>query len=202
MTAISGNPVTLATHPGVDRALVSGRFLTASNILSLLRLVLAVPFAWVMLSGIPDARIWGGILLGIGLLTDKFDGVLARKYGQISEWGRILDPLADKVGIAVLAIVLLIERDIPLWFVVTLLARDVLISLGGLIVKARRGIVLPSNLAGKWALVVISLTMILGLLRIRGAVLTLSLLASVIMIAVSLALYVRRFTEIMKSRPA
>ncbi len=80
-------------------------FLTASNLLSISRGLLSIPFAIVMLGHSPESRLWGAAIMVVAALTDKFDGVLARKYNQITEWGKILDPLADKVAVSVVAIV-------------------------------------------------------------------------------------------------
>jgi len=125
-------------------------FLTISNLLSIFRALLSVPFALVMLLPDPPLRFWAvGILLA-GMMTDKLDGDLARRRGEETEWGKILDPLADKVCVAVMALVLLKVGDFPLWFVLALLSRDMLIFLGGMYLKSTRGVVLPSNVAGKW----------------------------------------------------
>ena len=144
-------------------------FLTASNLLSLSRAILVIPFALVMLVPAEPQRIWGGVLLFAAMLTDKFDGVLARKLHQETEWGRILDPLADKVGVASVAIVLLLLGDIPLWFVVALLVRDAAIFAGGLYIRARTGVVLPSNQAGKWAVGIVGVTLMVALLKVFPA---------------------------------
>jgi phosphatidylglycerophosphate synthase len=67
-----------------------GRFFTVSNLLSISRALLAIPFALVMLSDSPNATMWGIIILAAAAFTDKFDGVLARKYHEVTEWGKIL----------------------------------------------------------------------------------------------------------------
>jgi CDP-diacylglycerol--glycerol-3-phosphate 3-phosphatidyltransferase len=176
-------------------------FFTPSNLLSIARALLAVPFAIIMLSPIPSARLWGAGIIAAGALTDNLDGRLARKYGYETEWGRILDPLADKIGVAVVALVLLKLGDIPLWFVVALIVRDILIFLGGLAVKAKRGLVLPSNLAGKWAIGIISLALFALVVDGQSPTATVLIWASTIMLALSFGLYVRRFVETMKGVP-
>ena len=176
----------------------SNRFLTLSNILSLSRAVLAVPFALVMLSAMPNSRIWGGVIMVAAALTDKLDGVFARKFHETTEWGKILDPLADKIGVATVAVVILYLGLIPLWFVAIVLARDALIFAGGLYLKSRRGIVLPSNEAGKWAVGIISLTLFLLVIGVQGIVTDVLMWATLAMLAISSFLYVSRFMKIMK----
>jgi CDP-diacylglycerol--glycerol-3-phosphate 3-phosphatidyltransferase len=170
-------------------------FLTPSNILSLLRVVLVIPFVAVMLSGLPSARLWGGAVMILGGLTDRYDGILARMYGYETEWGRILDPLADKIGVGAVALVLLHLGDLPLWYVIGVLARDVLIFLGGLFLKIRRALVLPSNLTGKWAVGITSLALFLLVLGGRSTLAWIALAASALLLLTSFGLYVLRFVR-------
>jgi CDP-diacylglycerol--glycerol-3-phosphate 3-phosphatidyltransferase len=178
---------------------MKGEFLTASNLLSIARALLVVPFALVML--VPDAplRPWGAALLALAALTDKLDGVLARKFGQETEWGRILDPLADKVGIAVVALVMLGLRDLPVWFVAALIVRDLLIFAGGIYVRQKRGVVLPSNNVGKWAFGIIGGTLFLRLLGVLPELTGWLLYGCAAMLLVSFLLYGGRFVKTMKS---
>ena len=170
-------------------------FFTISNLLSLSRIVLVALFAIVMFANPPDADLWGlGILL-IAMLTDKLDGDIARRLGQESYWGRILDPLADKIGVGVVSLVLLLLEMIPLWFVALLVSRDLLILIGGLILRARRGIVMPSNLAGKWTVGVIGITLLLALLRAPEVVQLVAQLMSAIMALFSLGLYGKAYLK-------
>ena len=170
-------------------------FLTPSNILSISRAVLVIPFVYVMLSSLSTARLWGAFIMILAALTDKFDGVLARKYGYETDWGRILDPVADKLAIAAGALVLLYLGDIPLWFVIALITRDVLIFLGGVYIKAKKGVVLPSNQIGKWAVGVISLAIFLLVLAGPSIVASLCIWLSVVFLLVSFGSYVRRFSQ-------
>jgi CDP-diacylglycerol--glycerol-3-phosphate 3-phosphatidyltransferase len=168
-------------------------FLTASNLLSLSRAILVIPFALVMLVPAEPLRIWGGVILFVAMLTDKFDGVLARKLHQETEWGRILDPLADKIGVAGVAVVLVLLGDIPLWFVVALVARDAAIFAGGLYIRARTGVVLPSNQAGKWAVGIVGGTLLIALLRVFPEGMPYFFALSLAGLLVSFTLYAARF---------
>ena len=114
---------------------MKGEFRTVSNFLSILRALLIIFFVFVMSSPTPSARIGGCVIIAIAALTDRLDGLLARKYHQETEWGKILDPLADKFGAAAVTVVLVRSGDIPLWFLLVLLGRDLLILAGGLVVR-------------------------------------------------------------------
>lgn len=191
------------TEPGTPRApsgiaAAPNRFFTLPNMLSLVRLALAIPFALLMLSSLPGARLWACVVLAIGVLTDNLDGRIARRLGVTSEWGRILDPLADKVGAATAVIVLLVLQLLPLWFVILMVGRDVLILAGGLYIRSARGVVLPPNNWGKWTIGFISLVIFLALIEASPTLTAIGLAATTVMLAVSFSLYVKRFLEVVR----
>ena len=174
-------------------------FLTVPNLLSLTRVVLLIPFAAVMCSALPHRELWALGLLALAGLTDRYDGILARRMGAESEWGRILDPLADKIGAGVVAFVLVLQGYIPVWFLGLVVARDILIVAGGIFVKRISGEVLPSNVAGKWAMGVVFVTLCASVLKPPSGFLEVCLAASVIMLGVSFVQYLRRFLEVIRS---
>ncbi len=178
----------------------SNRFWTVSNMLSLSRIVLSIPFMLVMLLDVPGARWWGLAILAVGIATDKLDGVLARKRNEISEWGKILDPLGDKVGLGAVALVLVLQNVLPLWFLLLLVGRDLLIFVGGIYLRSISGSVLPSNVAGKWTVGVVAGYLLLKLLGIEGLLTDIGLTASVLMILISFASYAFRFFEVLRFR--
>jgi CDP-diacylglycerol--glycerol-3-phosphate 3-phosphatidyltransferase len=92
--------------------------------------------------------------------SDLLDGYLARKLNQVTELGKILDPLADKLLLASVVIILLIQSKIPFWFGSVLIGRDLLIILGGLIVKNKIKYVPSSNIIGKLAIDIIGVTLV------------------------------------------
>jgi cardiolipin synthase (CMP-forming) len=126
--------------------MVRGPFLTLPNVISLARIPLAVAAIVAYAQG---ARLAAQILMMASFLTDALDGAVARMTGTTSEWGRILDPMADKVVFAVFAIAFARFGVIPWWLVFALVGRDVLIASGGLLHMGRIGDVPSSNLLGK-----------------------------------------------------
>jgi CDP-diacylglycerol--glycerol-3-phosphate 3-phosphatidyltransferase len=177
-------------------------YLTVSNLLSFARVLLVLPFLIVMLSAIPTARLWGCVILALAALTDKLDGYVARRFHQETELGRILDPLADKVGVAAVAIILLYLGSLPLWFVGTLVVRDLLILAGGLYIKRRTGVVMASNTAGKWTVGVVAVALMCALIDAPTAVTGISVAAATGMVALSFVLYVRTFVVVVSGRGA
>ncbi len=179
----------------VDTEPASQRFLTVSNLLSISRAVLAVPFVLVMLSPSTSARWWGLGIIALAIVTDRLDGLIARKYHQVTEWGKILDPVADKVAVAAGGLVLVLRGALPLWFVIAIVARDLLIFSGGMYLKSRTGIVLPSNVAGKVTIGFIGVTLALAVVGVPDWLMTTGLYSSLAMLLLSLALYIIRFTR-------
>ncbi|MBK7091519.1 MAG: CDP-alcohol phosphatidyltransferase family protein [bacterium] len=100
-------------------------------------------------------------LLGVAIATDVLDGYFARKLNQISELGKILDPLADKIGVAALVVALAVYRDFPWWAAAIIIVRDLLLLIGSLATLSKTTEIPTSNLFGKftaltWVVLVIS----------------------------------------------
>lgn len=176
--------------------------LAAPNLLSITRILLVIPFVAVMFSGRRDAELWAALLMIAAAATDRLDGWIARRTGRETEWGRILDPLADKIAAAAVVIVLLLLGRIPLWFVLAVLGRDLLILAGGVFVKARRGVVLPSNATGKWAMGILAAALFALVVQAPAWVCGALIAGSTIMLAASLIQYTSRFLHVLRhSRP-
>ncbi len=97
------------------------------NAFTLVRLLLLPVFLWVLF-GLDDraAAAW---LLGALSLTDWVDGYLARRLGQVSEFGKVFDPTVDRLLFVVATTAIIIDGSIPLWFALAVLAREVLVGL-------------------------------------------------------------------------
>ncbi len=100
------------------------RLLTVPNVLSALRLALVPLFVWLFVTGREEAAV---ALYGVGASTDWLDGYIARRTGQITELGRLLDPLADRIYIAALVVALTIRGVLPLWLALGIVGRDALL---------------------------------------------------------------------------
>lgn len=103
------------------------RVVTIPNLLSLLRLLGVPVFLWLVL--VEHADGWAVILLAVSGFTDYLDGVLARRWKQISRVGQLLDPVADRLYVISTVVALTIRDIVPLWFAVALIGRDVLMVL-------------------------------------------------------------------------
>ena len=136
-------------------------FFYLSNLLSLLRMLLAIPF-WILISenNFFENRILIGSLCLFAALTDIADGFFARKLNQVSELGKIIDPLADKVCVGILILRLFLISQIPFYYLVIILGRDLLILLGGIFTSKKLKKVIPSNVIGKATVITISLVLL------------------------------------------
>ena len=114
----------------------SNRILTLPNVITLIRLACLPVFLW-LLFGVEDraAAAW---LLAALVLTDWVDGYLARHLHQVSEVGKILDPVADRLLFIVGAGGILIDGSVPVWFAVTVLIRELVVG-GTTLVLAAMG---------------------------------------------------------------
>src|SRR5258707_6642423 len=143
---------------------MTGQVWTPSNCLSFLRVVLVLPIATLVASDIPERRFIAAGLILLAIATDYFDGILARKPNQVTDLGKVIGPMADKIAIGIVGLMLVVHGRMPLWFIFVALLRDVLIFSGGLYVKRTRGILLQSNLAGKWTVTVMAVYFLLTVL--------------------------------------
>lgn len=129
-----------------EQGAVSDRVLTVPNVISLVRLVLVPVFAVLIAVGNDG---WALVVLAVSGASDWLDGVLARRLGQVSKLGQMLDPAADRLFILVTLLGLAWRDLVPWWLVAVLVARDVVL-LGLFAVVARHGYgPLPVHLAGK-----------------------------------------------------
>jgi cardiolipin synthase len=125
------------------------RIWTVPNALSMLRLLGVPLFLWLVLG--PHADGWALFVLALSALTDYLDGKIARATGQLSSYGAILDPAADRAYIAAAVIALAIRDIIPWWLVFVLVGREVVMGVVLLLMRLRGLGALPVHFVGKAA---------------------------------------------------
>jgi len=119
-----------------------------ANRLTLSRLALTVLFVAALNSSWHYARTSALIIFLIAGLTDFVDGEVARRYGIITNFGKLMDPLVDKIMMAAAFISLVPLKAVPAWAATTVVARDFLIT-GLRLMAASKGRVLPAERLGK-----------------------------------------------------
>ena len=176
---------------------------TKSNLLSFLRLLLAIPL-WFMFNNFQQngTRSFIIIICLVAALTDLLDGYLARRYNEVTELGKIIDPLADKVIIGVVVIKLFIINEVNFEYLLLIVLRDLLIFLGGIFVAQKIGKVLPSNILGKITVTNIGIVIFLIILNISKDNLLFILLyrLSIALIIISIIGYAYRAFEFIKKK--
>jgi len=122
---------------------------TLPNALSALRLAGVPLFLWLVLG--PEEDGWALAVLMISGVTDFLDGWLARRLGQTSPLGQLLDPVADRLYILAVVVGLALRDIIPWWLAVSLPLRDVLIVCAVPLLRTRGYSILPVHFLGKAA---------------------------------------------------
>jgi cardiolipin synthase len=125
------------------------RVVTVPNALSLLRLLGVPLFLWLVL--VPEADVAAVLLLAASGVTDYLDGVIARRWHQVSRVGRLLDPLADRLYIIATLLGLGIRGIVPWWLLGIIVARDLVLGVALLVLRAHGHEPMEVNYLGKAA---------------------------------------------------
>jgi CDP-diacylglycerol--glycerol-3-phosphate 3-phosphatidyltransferase len=119
-----------------------------ANRLTLGRLALTVLFVLSLSSNWAYARTIALVLFVLAGMSDYFDGEIARRYGIVTKFGKLMDPLVDKVMMAAAFICLVPLGAVPAWVATIVVARDFLIT-GLRLLASSEGVVLPAEKLGK-----------------------------------------------------
>jgi len=127
------------------------------NVLTTMRVIMIIPFVIVLLGGnagwfgedllVPELVALG--IFAVACITDLLDGKIARKYNLVTNFGKFMDPLADKILVSAGLICMVAMERIPAWVVIVILAREFIIS-GFRLVASDAGIVIAASYWGKF----------------------------------------------------
>ena len=174
---------------------------TLSNAISFLRFLLVIPL-WYLLDNYQtqSIRYITFALCVFAAATDILDGYLARKLNQVTEVGKIFDPLADKAAMAVIVVKLFLIGEISAFFFFTVILRDIFIFIGGIFVSKKLGKVLPSNKLGKITVLFIGFVVLLILIGAdrNSFYYTFFYYSSIFLMFLSLIAYIYRAMEFIK----
>jgi CDP-diacylglycerol--glycerol-3-phosphate 3-phosphatidyltransferase len=168
-----------------------GKFWTVPNALSLSRLVLLPLFVYALSK--PELLWLAGVLVTYGIASDALDGYIARRWNQSSEWGKLLDPLADKLTVSVALIYCYLERSLPLWVLLLIVSRDLAILALAPLVTRRAGELPKSNLLGRLTALSLAVLAFVYILDFEAAQLPMTATV-VIMLLLSSVSYIKRLT--------
>jgi CDP-diacylglycerol--glycerol-3-phosphate 3-phosphatidyltransferase len=135
------------------------------NIITVVRILLAPVFFWMLLvdNGADGAlRWWAAILFILAIATDGIDGAIARRYNLVTDLGKLLDPIADKVLTGAALIGLSILSELPWWVTILILVREIGITVFRFVMLRDR--VIPASRGGKLKTIAQSVAISLALL--------------------------------------
>lgn len=176
------------------------KIITIPNLLSLFRLLLIPLFIWLFC--VRKEHLWTGAILLLSGLTDMVDGYIARRFHMISDLGKVLDPIADKATQIAMLFCLLTRFPLMLFPLLFLILKEIFDGLTGLLVIRKTGQVNGAKWHGKAATATLYLMMIVHILwqDIPAAVSNLFIMASMIIMALSLILYGQQNIHVLKKK--
>ena len=135
------------------------------NLITVVRILLAPVFIWMLLAdnGAHDALRWAAaVLFIIAIATDGIDGMIARRHNLVTDLGKILDPIADKILTGGALVCLSILGELPWWVTIVILVREIGITVFRFVMLRDR--VIPASRGGKLKTVSQSVSISLALL--------------------------------------
>ncbi len=175
------------------------------NKLTLFRVIL-IPFFVFFLLINPEStalRVIADLIFIVASLTDMLDGKIARKYNLVTNFGKFMDPLADKLLVCSAMICLISTGQLYAWFVIIIVAREFIIS-GFRLIAAENGIVIAANIFGKLKTVSQMIMIIIlvanfnvPFLQVLGQIFV---WISLIMTVLSLVIYIYQNSDVLKEQ--
>ena len=174
------------------------------NIMTTVRMILIIPFVLALLGATHGwygedhfftACMVADAIFILASLTDLFDGKIARKYNLVTNFGKFMDPLADKVLVCSGLICLVEMGRVPAWIVIVIIAREFIIS-GFRLVASDAGIVIAASYWGKWkttlqmTLVIMAILDLSPYIPFYGILLTIVMYLALILTVISLVDYI------------
>jgi CDP-diacylglycerol--glycerol-3-phosphate 3-phosphatidyltransferase len=160
-------------HPDTDPVIPRVGVANVANVLTGVRMAMVPVFLVALFVGDGHETRWriiAFLIFAAAVITDRFDGALARTYGLITEFGKLADPIADKALIGAALIGLSLLGDLPWWVTVVILIREIGVTLLRFAVL-RRGVI-PASRGGKLKTLVQAVAIGLFILPLSGAWLT------------------------------
>jgi cardiolipin synthase len=125
------------------------RILTVPNALTALRLLGLPVFLWLLFA--EERRFAAAVLLSVLAASDCADGIIARRFNQVSELGKVLDPVVDRVLLAVGGAAIVIDGSVPLWVAALALVRELSVAAGTIVLALKGAARIDVKLVGRAA---------------------------------------------------
>jgi len=170
------------------------------NKLTMFRVILIPFFVVFMMVGITAADKWIALAIFIAAsLTDLLDGKIARKYNLVTNFGKFMDPLADKLLVCSALICLVALDKIPAWIVIVIIAREFIIS-GFRLIAADNGVVIAASYWGKFKTTfqMVMICLMIADIAVLSLLTDIVMWAALILTVVSLVDYLVKNKDVMK----
>ena len=122
------------------------------NQLTIARLLLTLPFVVLCYAPVSNGHAWALVVFLIASFSDYLDGMIARRWHLVTNFGKLFDPLADKILMASALTMLAIEKQLPAWVVIAILSREFFVT-GIRQIAVAQGVVLAAEKLGKHKMV-------------------------------------------------
>jgi CDP-diacylglycerol--glycerol-3-phosphate 3-phosphatidyltransferase len=162
------------------------------NFFTLMRLVFLPFIIYFLYRGTRTGDVAALFFMSLACVTDYLDGHFARKLNKVSNVGRMLDPLIDKISVGAAMIVLAHVKGLPYWYVAAVITRDLFLLVSGIMVISKKRFITESNKIGKWtstlfAMVIITFTLNVPVVKYVFMYLTL------VLIPITIIGYVKKY---------
>lgn len=166
------------------------------NKLTIVRMVMIVPFIILLLCGFDFLAL---VLFITASLTDLLDGKIARKYNLVTNFGKFMDPLADKLLVCAAMIVLVEMGRIPSWIVIIIISREFIIS-GFRLIASDNGVVIAASYWGKFKTVfqMIMICLMIANIGFLSIITDIVMWIALVLTVVSLLDYLNKNKDVMK----
>ena len=173
------------------------------NILSTFRILLVPVFVAVYFSEMKYANLYALGIYALACATDVLDGYIARKYNLITDLGRVLDPMGDKLMILAVMSCITIDKVIPVWALVLFVIKEFMMMMGGVVIHKIARVDMPSsNFLGKASTVVFFLVCgsLMAFRSIPPNMADMMIAIALGLTFLALGSYMLTFTAVMKER--
>jgi len=191
------------------RDLFKANIWTISNLLTVIR-ISCLPFIVFFLymekvTGDRNYITWQMSFFAVVMLSDFFDGMLARKLNQVTELGQLLDPVADKICLLILGSSLIYYKGLPWWILAIIIVREIFVVVSALFLFYRRDIEVAPNIFGKIGIALMALTAVFYIINLETSIYSLELkkltaIASLVFYITGSVLYVKTYSVYCKEK--
>ena len=173
------------------------KILTIANLISISRIVLCIPLVHFLENG---NNIYSFIVIIVMIISDLLDGFVARLADEITNFGKLIDPLADKICFMVVCIYLVFNKGLYLLiFFGLIVLRDIIIIIIGSYLMLNQNVYLEANKTGKWFIFVSSLMMISVIYGFSIFIMCCLYLVSVLLMLMSTIQYIKKYNKLFKN---